>query len=156
MCAQHTIETGKARKSYTKIRRKMMANMLYYTTKDGTVKTQLRTTKQVSFYLKDEDLDLLKQKANKAGMNKSEYIRNAIKGNYIQQKVIPEVNVELSKELKYIANNLNQIARILNTDPEVNADISKSLKTLRRTLKTIKGQANDQQNNTQKQYQSIS
>ena len=72
-----------------------------------------RTIKQ-QFYLNAEEKKLLKEKSEKAGLNESELIRSMIKGYKIKEQPTKEIR-DFTKDISGIANNINQIARIVNT-----------------------------------------
>ena len=71
-----------------------------------------RTIKQ-QFYLNAEEKKILKEKSKRAGLNESELIRSMIKGYKIKEQPTKEIR-EFIKNLAGIANNINQIARIVN------------------------------------------
>ncbi len=72
-----------------------------------------RTIKQ-QFYLNAEEKKILKEKSKRAGLNESEFIRSIIKGYKIKEQPTKEIR-DFTKDLSGIANNINQIARIINT-----------------------------------------
>ena len=72
-----------------------------------------RTIKQ-QFYLNAEEKKLLKEKSKRAGLNESEFIRSTIKGYKIKEQPTKEI-IEFTKDISGIANNINQIARMINT-----------------------------------------
>lgn len=55
----------------------------------------------------------LKAKAKETGVTISEYIRLAVSGSVIKQRLTPEVN-DYIRKLSGMANNLNQIAKRAN------------------------------------------
>ena len=67
--------------------------------------------------LNDEEDAALEAMAVTCGMSKSQYLRYLITG--IQPKVIPAVNDDTHFQLMKIGNNLNQIARRLNSGDRV-------------------------------------
>ena len=86
-----------------------------------------RTIKQ-QFYLNSEEKKLLKEKSKKAGLNESEFIRSMIKGYKIKKKKKKEIR-EFARDISGIANNINQIARIVNTRGYARDDELKYIKT---------------------------
>ena len=72
-----------------------------------------RTIKQ-QFYLNEEEKKILKEKSKRAGLNESEFIRSMIKGYKIKEQPTKEIR-EFTKDISGIANNINQIARAVNT-----------------------------------------
>lgn len=71
-----------------------------------------RTIKQ-QIYLNIQEKNLLKEKAKKAGMNESEFLRSCIKGYKIKEQPTKEIR-EFTRDISGIANNINQIARAVN------------------------------------------
>ena len=72
-----------------------------------------RTIKQ-QFYLNSEEKKLLKEKSKKAGLTEAEFIRSCIKGYKIKEQPTKEI-IEFTRQISGIANNINQIARVVNT-----------------------------------------
>ena len=72
-----------------------------------------RTIKQ-QIYLNADEKKLLKEKSKRAGLNESEFIRSMIKGYKIKEQPTKEIR-EFIKQISGIANNINQIARAVNT-----------------------------------------
>ena len=72
-----------------------------------------RTIKKQIWINKDED-NLLKAKAKKSGLNESEFLRSCIKGYKIKEQPTKEI-IEFTRQITGIANNINQIARVVNT-----------------------------------------
>ena len=72
-----------------------------------------RTIKQ-QFYLNEEEKKILKENSKRAGLNESEFIRSMIKGYKIKEQPTKEIR-EFTKDISGIANNINQIARAVNT-----------------------------------------
>ena len=76
-----------------------------------------RTIKKQIWINQDED-NLLKQKSKKSGLNESEFIRSMIKGYKIKEQPTKEIR-EFSRDISGIANNINQIAKVVNTKRDV-------------------------------------
>ena len=57
---------------------------------------------------------LLKLKSKKSGLNESEFLRSCIKGYKIKEQPTKEI-IEFTRKITGIANNINQIARAVNT-----------------------------------------
>ena len=66
----------------------------------------------------DEEWDHLNQEADKAGVSKERFVRDAVAGIELTPKP-PEELAALIKELNAIGNNINQIARIANSKHEI-------------------------------------
>ena len=85
-----------------------------------------RTIKQ-QFYLNLKEKKLLKEKSKKAGLNESEFIRSMIKGYKIKEQPTKEIR-EFTKDISGIANNINQIARAVNTSRYIRNEDLKYIK----------------------------
>ena len=72
-----------------------------------------RTIKQ-QIYLNAQEKNLLKEKSKKAGMNESEFLRSCIRSYKIKEQPTKEIR-EFTRAISGIANNINKIARIVNT-----------------------------------------
>lgn len=72
-----------------------------------------RTIKKQLWINQTED-NLLKAKAQKSGLNESEFLRSCIKGYKIKEQPTKEI-IEITRQITGIANNINQIARVVNT-----------------------------------------
>ena len=72
-----------------------------------------RTIKKQIWINQDED-NLLKLKSKKSGLNESEFLRSCIKGYKIKEQPTKEIR-EFTREIIGISNNINQIARAVNT-----------------------------------------
>ena len=72
-----------------------------------------RTIKKQIWINQTED-NLLKAKAQKSGLNESEFLRSCIKGYKIKEQPTKEI-AEFTKQISGIANNINQIAKAVNT-----------------------------------------
>ena len=72
-----------------------------------------RTIKKQIWINQTED-NLLKTKAKKCGLNESEFLRSCIKGYTIKEQPTKEI-IEFTRQITGIANNINQIARAVNT-----------------------------------------
>ena len=86
-----------------------------------------RTIKKQIWINQTED-NLLKAKAKKSGLNESEFLRSCIKGYKIKEQPTKEI-MEFIKQISGIANNINQIARAVNTVGYVRDEDLEYLKT---------------------------
>lgn len=66
------------------------------------------------FWINQEEENLLKSKSKKAGLNESEFLRSLIKGYKIKEQPTEEIR-DFIKQVSGIANNINQIARTVNS-----------------------------------------
>lgn len=79
-------------------------------------------TSGIYFKVTDKERELIEQRMALMGVrNMSSYIRKMCIDGYIVKLQIPELT-ECAKLLRYISNNLNQIARRVNSDGGVYPD----------------------------------
>lgn len=72
-----------------------------------------RTIKK-QFWINQDEENLLKSKSKRAGLNESEFLRSLIKGYKIKEQPTEEIR-DFIKQISGIANNINQIARTVNS-----------------------------------------
>ena len=72
-----------------------------------------RTIKKQLWINQDEE-NLLKSKSKRAGLNESEFLRSLIKGYKIKEQPTKEIR-DFIKQISGISNNINQIARTVNS-----------------------------------------
>lgn len=98
--------------------------------------------RQVKFWVSEEEYQLLKKKMEAAGgVNQGAYIRKMILDGYIVNLDIPELK-EIIRLLSITSNNVNQMARRLNTDGsiyqqgirEVEAQLENNYRMLRKLI----------------------
>ena len=70
---------------------------------------------KVSFKLSEEDKRLLEDGAQKAGMNISEYLRNLVRGGGNVDASFTTDRGNFIRQITGIATNVNQIAKVVNT-----------------------------------------
>ena len=70
---------------------------------------------KVSFKLSEEDKRLLEDGAQKAGMNISEYLRNLVRGGGNVDASFVTDRGNFVRQITGIATNVNQIAKVVNT-----------------------------------------
>lgn len=70
---------------------------------------------KVSFKLSEEDKRLLEDGAQKAGMNISEYLRNLVRGGGNMDASFATDRGNFIRQITGIATNVNQIAKVVNT-----------------------------------------
>ena len=99
-------------------------------------------TRQVKFWVSEEEYQLLQKKMEAAGgVNQGAYIRKMILDGYIVNLDIPELK-EIIRLLSITSNNVNQMARRLNADRsiyqkdirEVEAQLEQNYKMLRKLI----------------------
>lgn len=79
-----------------------------------------RTIKQ-QIWLNQQEKNLLKEKAKKAGLTESEFLRSCIKGCRLKEQPTEEIR-KFQRDIIGIANNINQIAHIANINRYVSVD----------------------------------
>lgn len=70
---------------------------------------------KISFKLSEEDKRLLEDGAQKAGMNISEYLRNLVRGGGNMDASFATDRGNFIRQITGIATNVNQIAKVVNT-----------------------------------------
>ena len=99
-------------------------------------------SRQVKFWVSEEEYQLLQKKMEAAGgVNQGAYIRKMILDGYIVNLDIPELK-EIIRLLSITSNNVNQMARKLNTDGsiyqqdirEVEAQLENNYRMLRKLI----------------------
>lgn len=82
----------------------------------GKPRKKLSEKRSYSVLLKLNTMEylMLKTKANKAGINRNEFLKMLISESQVKARVTPE-QMKGIKQLTGMANNINQIARRLNT-----------------------------------------
>lgn len=66
------------------------------------------------FWINQDEENLLKSKSKRAGLNESEFLRSLIKGYKIKEQPTKEIR-DFIKQISGISNNINQIARTVNS-----------------------------------------
>ena len=99
-------------------------------------------SRQVKFWVSDEEYELLQEKMEAAGgVNQGAYIRKMILDGYIVNLDIPELK-EIIRLLSITSNNVNQMARRLNAEgsiyqqdiAEVESQLEQNYKMLRKLI----------------------
>ena len=99
-------------------------------------------SRQVKFWVSEEEYELLQKKREAAGgVNQGAYIRKMVLDGYIVNLDIPELK-EIIRLLSITSNNVNQMARKLNTDGsiyqqdirEVEAQLENNYRMLRKLI----------------------
>jgi hypothetical protein len=93
--------------------------------------------KQIKFFLNDEEFKIFKSKVEKSNSTQSEFLRSLISDKEI---VVIDFGVEIFKELGRIGSNLNQLAKIANTNGSIEEIemLKKQIKGLSELTKEIK------------------
>lgn len=93
--------------------------------------------KQIKFFLNDEEFEMFKSKVEKSNSTQSEFLRSLISDKEI---VVIDFGVETFKELGRIGSNLNQLAKIANTNGSIEEIemLKKQIKGLSELTKEIK------------------
>lgn len=106
------------------------------------IKLNRNRSRQVKFWVNDEEFDLLQKKMEAAGgVNQGAYIRKMILDGYIVNLDIPELK-EIIRLLSITSSNVNQMARRLNADgcvyqqelQEVQEQLEQNYKVLRKVM----------------------
>lgn len=70
-------------------------------------------------YLNDEEYDHFLKLIEATGVSKEGFVRSVLSCN-IPPPLVPDILYEVLRELRYIGNNLNQIARVANATGDLN------------------------------------
>ena len=70
-------------------------------------------------YLNDEEYDHFLKLIEATGVSKEGFVRSVLSCN-IPPPLVPNILYEVLRELRYIGNNLNQIARVANATGDLN------------------------------------
>ena len=89
---------------------------------------------KISVKLSTVELEKLDDSAANAGVNRSKYIRELIRGNGNTDFTFPEDRANLIRQVSGIATNINQIVKYVNTDRAI---YEQQLVELRDLLKEI-------------------
>jgi hypothetical protein len=94
---------------------------------------------QIKVYLDDTELESLQNRLKVSNLSQSEFLRQCIAENPI---VVLDGIETLIREMKYIGNNVNQLARAANSrtpiDPEQLTAIQKELREIWQSLRSAK------------------
>lgn len=90
---------------------------------------------KVSFKLSEEDKQTLEEGARKAGMNISEYLRNLVRSGGNVDSTFAADRGSFIRQITGIATNVNQIAKVVNTQGYA---YSGEVNRLKRDLEDIK------------------
>lgn len=98
-------------------------------------------TRKNSFLLRlnDEEYNHLQNMVEMSGLNRESLLRSLIMGKQIQEK--PPIEMpQLLRHLSSMGNNINQIARIANSDKSIDPKTLEEIKTMQSVLwQKIKG-----------------
>lgn len=78
------------------------------------IKIMRERTIKKQFWINQDEENLLKSKSKRAGLNESEFLRSLIKGYKIKEQPTEQIR-DFIKQISGIANNINQIARTVNS-----------------------------------------
>lgn len=99
--------------------------------------------KQISFRVSEQEYEKLKQSAETLNMSVPAFVKKKAEGSRL---VIPKFDKEtrqtIVRELSGIANNTNQIAKVLNTKYVDADDLNRNLQVLRNEVNALWQQLN--------------
>ncbi len=102
----------------------------------------------IKFRVNEKELAYLNTMKNKAGIEMGHLIRQEILRSKPRNQTLPTINNEALLELKRIGNNINQMARVLNSKNE-NQTLEQwklAVKQISRILSGLEGKLNEEQN----------
>jgi predicted DNA-binding protein len=92
--------------------------------------------KTISLRLTPNEYDQVKKIANELGYSVSEYIRKRILGK--REKITPKQDLKIiAYELNRIGNNLNQIAKYVNTNKAIDRVVAGNLIKIKEELSNV-------------------
>lgn len=102
----------------------------------------------IKFRVNPKELAYLNELKNKAGIEMGHLIRQELLKSKPRNQTLPTINNEALLELKRVGNNLNQIAKALNSDNDIQT-LDKwrlTVKAISRVLSGLEGKINEEQN----------
>lgn len=102
----------------------------------------------IKFRVNSKEMIYLNDLKNKAGIEMGHLIRQEILKSKPRNQTLPTINNEGLLELKRIGNNINQMARILNSqnDNQTLEQWKLAVKQISRFLSGLEGELNEEQN----------
>ncbi|HDL8492324.1 TPA: plasmid mobilization relaxosome protein MobC [Yersinia enterocolitica] len=102
----------------------------------------------IKFRVNSKEMIYLNDIKNKAGIEMGHLIRQELLKSKPRNQTLPTINNEGLLELKRIGNNINQMARILNSqnDNQTLEQWKLAVKQISRILSGLEGKLNEEQN----------
>jgi hypothetical protein len=102
----------------------------------------------IKFRVNSKEMIYLNDLKNKAGIEMGHLIRQELLKSKPRNQTLPTINNEGLLELKRIGNNINQMARILNSqnDNQTLEQWKLAVKQISRILSGLEGKLNEEQN----------
>lgn len=102
----------------------------------------------IKFRVNSKEMIYLNDLKNKAGIEMGHLIRQELLKSKPRNQTLPTINNEGLLELKRIGNNINQMARILNSqnDNQTLEQWKLAVKQISRILLGLEGELNEEQN----------
>ena len=99
--------------------------------------------KQISFRVSDDEYEKLKQSAETLNMSVPAFVKKKAEGSrLVAPKFDKETRQTIVRDLSGIANNTNQIAKVLNTKYVDADDLNRNLQALRNEVNQLWQQLN--------------
>lgn len=104
----------------------------------------------IKFRVNEKELAYLNELKNNAGIELGHLIRQELLKSEPRNKTLPKISNDALLELKKIGNNINQMAKILNSKDDVHTldQWRLSIKKISRILSCLEGVSNEEQNKT--------
>lgn len=102
----------------------------------------------IKFRVNEKELAYLNELKSKAGIELGHLIRQELLKSEPRNKTLPKISNDALLELKKIGNNINQMAKILNSKDDVHTldQWRLSIKKISRILSCLEGVSNEEQN----------
>ena len=107
----------------------------------GATMPNLRRYHSISLKLTDEELQLLNTKHEASGLNKTDYLMQAIRNSEVRVYSIEESIAPIVHEIRKIGTNLNQLAYFSNIGQEYR--VRAEIEAIRKTNDRLMGQLSD-------------
>lgn len=99
--------------------------------------------KQISFRVSEQEYEKLKQSAETLNMSVPAFVKKKAEGSrLVTPKLDKETRQTIVRDLSGIANNTNQIAKVLNTKYVDEDDLNRNLQALRNEVNQLWQQLN--------------
>ena len=105
---------------------------------DKLRKPSRKEPKQISFRVSEDEYEKLKQSAETLNMSVPAFVKKKAEGSrLVAPKLDKETRQTIVRDLSGIANNTNQIAKVLNTKYVNEQDLNRNLEALRNEVNQL-------------------
>lgn len=105
---------------------------------DKMHKPSRKEPKQISFRVSEQEYEKLRESAETLNMSVPAFVKKKAEGSrLVAPKLDKETRQSIARDLSGIANNTNQIAKVLNTKYVDADDLNRNLDALRREVNAL-------------------